>query len=178
MDQSGWRVVFSVFRPRCTPRLAVAALAITTFAGLFALGAASRQAAASITGSASLKLTGAGRGALKEGSGGLCTTARGEGVDLIGLEGSVDGFKDAATWTMVLASQSTKGGTFKVSSSGSPGGQLDPIGKHATVFQSQNAILNSSAGTYTVKGVKGTLDVTFGTGKKAITVKGSWNCGA
>ena len=35
-----------------------------------------------------------------------------------------------------------------------------------------------TAGSYTFKGEAGTLDVTFGTGKKAITVKGSWNCRA
>jgi hypothetical protein len=40
----------------------------------------------------------------------------------------------------------------------------------------QAAILNFTSGTYAVKGVKGTLDLTFGSGKKAITVKGPWNC--
>jgi hypothetical protein len=79
---------------------------------------------------------------------------------------------------LVLASPSTKGGTFTVSSSDSPGGQLGPSVKNATLAQTQNALLNSSSGTYTVKGEKGTLDVIFGTGKKAITVKGSWNCAA
>jgi hypothetical protein len=137
----------------------------------------SGRAAASITGSATLKLSGAGRGTLREGSGGLCTDARGEGVDLIDLVGSIAGFKSAATWSLVVASQSTKTGTYKIASGGGdPGGQLDPMVKHSTTIQSEKAILNSSAGSYTFKGEAGTLDVTFGTGKKAITVKGSWNC--
>jgi|HubBroStandDraft_1064217.scaffolds.fasta_scaffold50407_2 hypothetical protein len=175
MDASGWRAVLPAIHQRGTARLALVALAAVTLTGLTVL--VSGPAGASLTGTASFKLSGAGRGSLKEGPQGICTTARGEGVDLINLVGSISGFKSAATWTLVVASQSTTGGTFTVNSSGSPGGQLDPIVKHATVFQSQNAILNSTKGTYTVHGEKGSLDVTFGSGGKAITVKGSWNCG-
>jgi hypothetical protein len=137
----------------------------------------SAPAGASITGSASVKLSGAGKGSLHEGSSGICTDARGEGVDLIGLVGTVSGFKKAATWSLVVQATSPKSGTYKISSSGSTAGQLDPMVKHSTYVQSEKAILNSSAGTFTFKGEKGTMDVTFGTGSKAITVKGSWNCG-
>jgi hypothetical protein len=166
-------------RRRSTPRAALAAVAAATVAGLSSLGPMSGQAAASLTGSATLKLSGAGQGTLREGSGGLCTNARGEGVDLIDLVGSIAGFKKAATWSLVVASQSTKAGTYKIAPDGdSPGGQLDPMVEHSTPIQSEKAILNSSAGSYTFKGEAGTLDVTFGPGKKAITVKGSWNCRA
>jgi hypothetical protein len=149
---------------------------LATPCAILAILVGSGPAAASITGSATMQLSGAGHGTLHEGPQGLCTTARDEGVDLIGLIGAVSGFKKAATWTLVVASQSTKAGTYRVRASGSPGGQLDPIVAHASEAQSQAAILNSTSGTYTVKGVKGTLDVTFGSGKKAIRVKGSWNC--
>jgi hypothetical protein len=176
MDESIW---WRHSRPRLAPRLAVTAVAAATVAGLLSLGPMSGRAAASLTGSATLKLSGAGRGTLREGSGGLCTNARGEGVDLIDLVGSIAGFKGAATWSLVVASQSTKAGTYKIApGGGSPGGQLDPMVTHSTPTQSEKAILNSSAGSYTFKGEAGTLDVTFGAGKKAITVKGSWNCRA
>jgi hypothetical protein len=176
MDESIW---WRHSRPRLAPRLAVTEVAAATVAGFSSLGPMSGRAAASLTGSATLKLSGAGQGTLREGSGGVCTNARGEGVDLIDLVGSIAGFKKAATWSLVVASQSTKVGTYKIASGGdSPGGQLDPMVKHSTFTQSEKAVLNSSAGSYTFKGEAGTLDVTFGTGKKAITVKGSWNCRA
>jgi hypothetical protein len=151
--------------------------AVALAAGLGALVVVSGEAAASIAGSASLKLSGAGKGTLHEGSSAICTTARGEGVDLIGLVGSVSGFKKAATWSLVVASQSTKAGTYTISGDG-PSGQLDPMTKHPTELSSEAAILNATSGKYTVRGARGTLDVTFGTGKKAVTVKGSWNCSA
>ncbi len=176
MEQTHWWTTASLLRPGGTRRLAAGVLASATIAGLCCFGAVAGPASASIAGSASLKLSGAGDGTLKEGASGLCTTARDEGVDLIDLVGSVTHFKTAATWSLVVASQSTASGTFKVSAGGSPGGQLDPMVKHATVLQSETAILNSTSGSYTVKGDKGTLDVTFGSGKKAKTVKGSWDC--
>jgi hypothetical protein len=154
------------------PRIALVALLGVSGALL-----ASGPATASLYGSASLKLSGAGHGSLHLGSGGFCTNARNEGVDIIGLVGSVAGFKKAATWSLTVASQSTKAGTYKIAADGdAPGGQLDPMVKHSTPAESEASILNSQSGEYSVHGDKGTLDVTFGTGNKAIKVQGSWNC--
>jgi hypothetical protein len=150
-----------------------------TIATLFAtIGLMAASAGASIDGSASLTLSGAGKGTLHEGSDGLCTNARGEGVDLIGLSGSISGFSSAATWSLVVATQSGKAGTYSVSANGKTTGQLDPMVKNSTTTESAKALLNSSSGTLTFNGEKGTLNVTFGTGKKAVTVKASWNCSA
>jgi hypothetical protein len=156
-----------------------AARLTATIATLFAMmGLLASSAGASINGSASLTLSGAGKGTLHEGSGGLCTNARGDGVDLIGLQGSISGFNSAATWSLVVATQSGKAGTYPVSANGKTTGQLDPMVKNSTYIESEKALLNSSSGTLTFNGEKGTLNVTFGTGKKAVTVKGSWNCSA
>jgi len=156
----------------------IIAVVSLTMASVASVALATSPVAASINGTASLTLSGAARGTLHEGPQGLCTNARGMGVDLIGLQGSISGFRNVASWTLVVAAKSARGGSYKVASNGDPGGQLDPIAKHATVIQSQAAILNSSSGTFKFKGYKGTLRVTFGSGKHAIEVTGSWNCQA
>jgi hypothetical protein len=148
-----------------------------TIATLLAtIGLLAGSAGASIDGSASLTLSGAGKGTLHEGPSGACSTAHSEGVDLIDLQGSISGFKSAATWSLAVTTQSAKGGTYSVSENGTTSGQLDPMVKNSTYLESEKAVLNSSSGTLTFSGKQGTLNVTFGTGKKAVTVKGSWNC--
>ena len=146
-------------------------------AAIAMVGLLAGTASASITGAATLKLSGAGKGTLTEGKSAICTNARGSGVDLLDLTGSISGFKSAAEWTITVEAEAEKAGTYKINST-SGSGQLDPIGKHATAVQEEAAILNASKGTFTFKGEKGTLNVTFGTGHKVITVKGSWNCSA
>jgi hypothetical protein len=125
-----------------------------------------------------MTLSGAGKGTLHEGSSGICTDARGGGVDLSDLQGSISGFKSAATWSLVVTTQSAKSGTYSVSENGTITGQLDPMMKNSTILESEKALLYSSSGKLTFNGEKGTLTVTFGTGKKAVSVKGSWNCSA
>jgi hypothetical protein len=142
------------------------------------IGLMAGSAGASLTGSASLTLSGAGKGTLHEGSSGICTNARGDGVDLLDLQGSISGFQSAATWSLVVATEGGKAGTYPVSANGKTTGQLDPMVKNSTTLESEKALLNSSSGTFTFSGEKGSLNVTFGTGKKAVTVKGSWNCSA
>jgi hypothetical protein len=146
-------------------------------ATLAMVGVLAGTAGASVTGATTLKLSGAGKGTLTEGKSGICTNARNQGVDLLDLTGSISGFKSAAEWTITVEAPTTKGGTFKINST-SGSGQLDPIGKHPTAVQEEAAILNATKGTFTFKGEKGSMNVTFGTGHKAITVKGSWNCSA
>jgi hypothetical protein len=141
-------------------------------------GAAASPAGAAITGSAKFTLSGAGKGTLQEGSEGLCTNARGAGGDILGLTGSISNFPSSDTWSIVVSTPKAKNGTYAIGKSGSNGpfGQLTPAKKSATEFQNQAAILDASSGQFSFSGEKGTLDVTFGKGKKAITVKGSWNC--
>jgi hypothetical protein len=141
-------------------------------------GLVAGSAGASIAGKSSLTLSGAGKGKLQEGSSGVCTNARGAGVDLIDLTGSITGFKSAATWTLTVLTQSAKAGTYSVTKNGTTTAQLDPMKKHSTFVASEEALLYSSSGTMTFKGEKGSLNITFGTGQKAVTVKGTWNCSA
>jgi hypothetical protein len=142
------------------------------------IGLMGGSAGASIAGSASLTLSGAGKGTLHEGPSGACSTAHGEGVALLDLQGSISGFKSAATWSLVVTTQSAKGGTYSFSKNGTTTGQLDPMVKNSTYLESEKAILYSASGKLTFNGKQGTLNVTFGTGKNAVTVKGSWNCSA
>lgn len=151
-------------------------MAIATLGATVGLVAGS--AGASIAGKATMTVSGAGKGTLREGTNGLCTNARGLGVDLIDLQGSISGFKRAATWSLEAVSQSAKSGTYPVSKNGNTTAQLDPMVKNSTSAQSMAALLYATSGQLKFNGEKGSLNITFGTGKKAVTVKGTWNCSA
>ena len=156
------------------PTRAPVRLALITAASAAALLTVAGPASASLAGTAMLTLSGAVRGTLHEGPSGICTNARGEGVDILGLQGSIGG-SHAGSWTFVLGATAAKGGTYKIANDVSTG-QLDPIAKHPTLTSSEKSLINATHGTFTFSGYKGSANVTFGTGKKAITVKGSWNC--
>jgi hypothetical protein len=157
------------------PTRALVRLALITGASAVAASLAlAGPASASIAGTATLTLSGAVHGTVHEGPSGICTNARGNGVDILGLQGAVAG-SHAGSWTFVLEATAGKAGTYKIAN-GVAGGQLDPIAKHPTLTSSEKSLINATHGTFTFSGYKGSANVAFGTGKKAITVKGSWNC--
>ncbi len=151
---------------------------VVVLLGVVALGCGllSNSAGASIAGKTTMKLSGAVSGTLTEGTSGICTIGRSNGVVVIGLMGHISGAgKKYSNWSLDLSTTSGKSGTYTVNSTSGASGQLGAAKKGAQMVGLQ---LNLDSGKFTLDGTKGSMSVVFGTGSKAIKAKGSWNCKA
>jgi hypothetical protein len=155
---------------------ATARVVVTLAVAGLACGLLSSSAGASLFGKTTLQLSGATKGKLTEGSGGICAVGRSQGVTVSGLVGHLSGAdKKYSTWSFIVSSPKGKNGSYTMSPSSGTSGQIGGAVKGAQLVGLQ---LNMSSGKFTLDGDKGTLNVVFGTGHKAIKVKGAWNCGA
>jgi hypothetical protein len=130
-------------------------------------------------------LTGSGKGTLSEGPAAICLAGPEAGgvIELNGLVGSISGYGNVASWTLVV--NESKDGTFKVRGLGGKGPaiSLNPRLKDQNQAQGDKEALDGTSGTVTVDGQAGSLKATVrnvtskGYGN-TIKISGSWSCPA
>jgi hypothetical protein len=131
------------------------------------------------------KLSGSGKGTLSDGPTAVCLAGPEAGgvIELSGLVGSIVGYGNVASWTLVV--NENKDGTFKLRrlSAKDPTIALNPLLKNHNQAESDEEQLHGTSGTVTVHGLAGSMKATLrnltskGYGK-TIKISGSWSCPA
>jgi hypothetical protein len=165
---------------RTVARIGVVGLALAL---LPVVGAAALAGAA--TPANAFKLSGSGSGTITPGSTASCLagTEAGGVIELDDLVGSVSGYANVATWTVVI--NENKNGTFKIKadSTKDPTVALNLALKNGNASQGDKEGLDGTSGTVSVHGQSGSIDATVrnltssGYGK-TMKLTGSWTCPA
>jgi hypothetical protein len=130
-------------------------------------------------------LAGSGKGTLSEGPAAVCLAGPEAGgvIELSGLVGSISGYGNVASWTLVI--NEDKDGSFKIHGIGGKGPaiSLNPHLKNQNQAQGDKEELDGTSGTVTLHGQAGSLKTTVrnvtskGYGN-TIKISGSWSCPA
>jgi hypothetical protein len=165
-------------------RLRRGLLAVALLAGLSPIVLSGVAADASAPAN-TYKLSGAGKGTLSDGPAAVCLAGPEAGgvIELNGLVGSIAGYGNVASWTIVI--NENKDGTFKLHrlSTKDPTIALNPLLKNHNQAESDKEQLQGTSGTVTVHGQAGSMKATLrnltskGYGK-TIKISGSWSCPA
>jgi hypothetical protein len=131
------------------------------------------------------KLSGSGSGTIAPDPAASCLagTEAGGVIELDDLVGSVSGYANVASWTVVI--NESKNGTFKIkaNSATDPRVALNPALKNGNTSQGDKEELDGTSGTVSVHGQSGSIDATVrsltsGGYGKTMKLTGSWTCPA
>jgi hypothetical protein len=155
------------------PLARLGAVGSATILAVCLLAGTAGTAGASGGPTATFKLSGAGKGTLRTSGLTQCEITGGRGVAISDLTGSISGYKKIVSWSLAMSAPTAGAALYTVVPGPYPEGVLaaTPRKHNGTVLQ-----FNATSGTFRFNALRGSLDVTFESGKKEIRAKGTWNC--